>query len=207
MYLSSEDEFANVITHGMGVLFSLAAAAYFWYRTAGSEVGFRVVCICFSLSMSAVYLFSTLSHAVKEPAKRKRLRAWDQGLIYCLITGTYGPFIWNATQGSFRLAMLVAVWGAALAGFYSKVFASYRINSVSTASYLALGWLPAIPLINNTPWVCFLWMFLGGVSYSTGVVFLMQSSRIKYSHAAWHLMVVLGSLLHCVAVAKLIDLR
>ncbi len=204
VYLSPQDELANVITHGLGCLLSLACAGWFAAITAGQSVGLRVTCLLFTSAMFVVYLCSTLSHAVHEPRRRNRLRAWDQGTIYALIAGTYSPFIWEGTSGWLRGGMLVAVWGAAALGFYGKVMAAHRINAVSTVTYLALGWLPALPLIGNTPWICFAWMLAGGVSYSLGVLLLKQSSRRRYAHAAWHMMVMLGSTCHVVAIYQLL---
>ena len=178
---------------------------YFWQLTSRQELGLRVSCVAFCLALAAVYLFSTLSHAVQEPGLRHQLRAWDQGLIYLLIVGTYTPFVWQGTTGAFRIVLLSAIWLAALWGFYAKVFAAHRINAVSTITYLALGWLPAMPLISSTPRICFMWMLLGGLCYTGGVVFLLQSQRVRYSHAVWHIMVILGSACHAYAVYWLIQ--
>ncbi|MFN3192160.1 MAG: PAQR family membrane homeostasis protein TrhA [Aureliella sp.] len=202
-YLSREDELANVITHTLGIVLSLFAAAYFWSSIPGENFGLRVSCLVFCSCMTLVYTFSTLSHAIEKPDWRNRLRAWDQGTIYLLIIGTYSPFIWEGTEGSFRVGFFAVAWGIALLGFYSKVFATHRINAVATLTYLALGWLPALPLIATTPWICFVWMLAGGVCYSVGVLFLKQSSRIRFSHAVWHIFVMLGSACHVYAVSLL----
>lgn len=206
MYLSPADERANVATHGLGILLSVLAMLYFWSTTTGLSIGLRFSCMAFTICMLLVYVFSTLSHAVQQPAARNRMRAWDQGTIYLLIVGTYSPFIWQGTEGSFRTAMLALVWALAFYGFCSKVFASHRVNAVATLTYLALGWLPAIPLVRSTPWICFLWMLLGGISYSVGVVFLKKSEQVRYAHAAWHVMVMLGSACHCIAIHQLLKL-
>ncbi|MEM8733978.1 MAG: hemolysin III family protein [Planctomycetota bacterium] len=203
-YLSREDERANVITHAVGILLSLLAAVYFWLNTSPDNPGLRACCMAFCGCLTLVYTFSTLSHAVVDPGWRNWLRAWDQGTIYLLIIGTYSPFIWQGSEGNFRLGFLMIAWGTAFMGFYSKVFASHRVNAVATLTYLALGWLPAIPLIPTTPWICFLWMLAGGVSYSVGVLFLKRSSRTKYAHAVWHIFVMLGSSCHAYAVSLLL---
>ncbi len=205
VYLRPRDEIANVVTHSIGFVLSLGAGVYFHIQTAQHALGLRLCCWAFCIALAAVYLFSTLSHAVYEPFARNRLRAWDQGTIYFLIVGTYSPFIWTGTSGTFRLGLLATVWIVAALGFYSKVLASYRINAVATVTYLALGWLPAIPLIHTTPAVCFLWMVVGGLCYSLGVVFLKMSARVQFSHAAWHIMVMLGSASHCWAIQHLLN--
>lgn len=205
VYLSPADERANTATHFFGFVMSLAVGAFFVSATRGFEPGLRYSCLVFCICLAAVYLLSTLSHAVQDPQLRNRLRAWDQGAIYLLIVGTYSPFIWQGTQGSARAWLLLAVWIVALFGFYSKVVATHRVNAVSTVTYLALGWLPAIPLIPSTPWLCFVWMLMGGLCYSLGVVFLKRSFHIRYAHAMWHVMVILGSACHCYAIWLLIS--
>jgi hemolysin III len=99
-----------------------------------------------------------------------------------------------------------SVWLAAGLGFYSKVVARYRIEAISTLTYVLLGWLPALPLVTRTPTVCVTWMVLGGLSYTLGIVFLISSSRFWYAHALWHLAVMLGSLCHFIAINSLLPL-
>lgn len=200
MYLSDADERANILTHSIGVLLSVGVGIALWFESRGLPMGFRLSCIAFSISMATVYLFSTLSHAVHEPQRRIRMRAWDQGTIYLLIAGTYSPFIWEGSAGVGRTVLLTAVWMAAVFGFYSKVFSAHRVNAVSTVTYVLLGWLPAIPIVASTPTICVVLMIVGGVSYTVGIIFLVGSSWFTYAHAVWHLMVMLGSGLHTYAI-------
>lgn len=206
IYLSTADERANTATHGLGILLSMFAIYFFWQASREAEFGLRVACLLFTLSMMIVYIFSTLSHAVTSALQRSKLRSWDQGTIYLLIAGTYSPFIWEGTDGWFRGLLFGLVWGAAAVGFASKVISRYRINAVSTITYVLLGWLPAIPLVRTTPAVCFAWMIIGGCLYSGGIFFLIRSDRALYSHAAWHIMVMLGTASHAIAIAELLEL-
>ncbi len=206
LYLSPQDEIANTLTHGLGTVLSLLSVAAFWRLTSKHELGLAICCQLFTAAMVVVYTFSTLSHAVHQPQWRNRLRAWDQGTIYLLICGTYSPFIWCGSPDGWRGGLLASVWAAGIAGFCSKVLGSHRINAVSTVSYVVLGWLPALPLIAKTPTICLLWMLLGGVSYTTGILLLIRSARVRFAHAGWHMMVMLGSACHCYAVYVLLKL-
>ncbi len=205
LFLSPEDERANTITHGCGFLLSLAVAVYFFSQTANQSLGLQLSCLAFSISMAIVYLFSTLSHAVHNPLRRNQLRAWDQGTIYLLIAGTYTPFIWQGSPDGYRSMILIAIWAAAAFGFYTKVGSGHRINSISTVTYVLLGWLPAIPLWPRTPMICFAWMMIGGLFYTTGIFFLKNSQRVRYSHAVWHIFVMLGSASHAFAIKQLLN--
>ena len=202
--LSPQDELANTITHGAGFLLSLAVLPYLAVQAWPIGIGLTLSCVVFAIALASVYLLSTLSHAIREPRRRNRLRAWDQGTIYLLIIGTYTPFIWQGSDGVFRVLFLIVAWSAAAFGFSAKVFAKHRINSVATITYLALGWLPAIPLWNSTPTICFVWMLAGGLCYSAGVPLLKLSHRVTYSHAGWHIMVMAGSACHVYAIQILI---
>lgn len=206
VYLSVADERANTVTHALGFLLSIVAAVYLARQTVAESFGFSLSCTVFATSMAAVYLFSTLSHAVYEPLWRHRMRAWDQGIIYTLIAGTYTPFIWACSPAGWRTVILVAVWLAAAIGFYSKVLAAHRINGISTLTYILLGWLPAIPLVPRTPTICLIWMLAGGVAYTAGILFLLFDARYRYFHAMWHLMVIGGSACHFVAIQHLVRL-
>lgn len=156
--------------------------------------------------MAIVYLFSTLSHAVRSPRLRSRMRAWDQGTIYLLIAGTYSPFIWQGSPPGWTFVVMGAVWLAAAWGFYLKVVAKYRIEASSTVTYVLLGWIPAIVLFARTPTNCVLWMVAGGLSYTLGILFLIRSHHAWYTHSLWHLAVIGGSTCHFIAVWNLLPL-
>ena len=166
-----------------------------------------MACIVYGLSLSAMYLFSTLSHAVRDPKGRHRMRSLDQGVIYTLIAGTVTPFIWSSMQGWPRIAMMTFVWVAAAAGFYSKVLAKHRVDNMTAVSYIIMGWLPATALFWSTSTICFLTMLLGGLIYTLGVLFLQNDHRAWYFHPVWHVMVILASASHYIGIVLFAILR
>ncbi len=162
-----------------------------------------VCCLAFVLSAIAVFTASALSHYwIHEPQRLYRLRAWDQGLIYAMIAGTYTPLIWQFSDESLRLPLLLAMWLTAAIGFHSKVIAQYRVNGSGTISYLLLGWLPTIPLAGRVPAPVLFWMAAGGVIYTLGVLLLINDRRVKYLHAGWHVCVVTAATCHFWAVYR-----
>jgi hemolysin III len=74
---------------------------------------------------------------------------------------------------------------------------------LSTALYVAAGWIMLIalrpPLAALDSWT-FGRLLAGGLFYMLGVE-LYHRPALRYSHAAWHLFVVAGSVCHYVAVA------
>ncbi len=66
-----------------------------------------------------------------------------------------------------------------------------------------MGWLVLIaagPLLERVPTHGLLWLAAGGLAYSTGVVFFVLDSRIRYAHAVWHGFVLAGTGCHFFAV-------
>lgn len=199
-YRSDADELANSLTHGSGILLSLAGAAVIIPATQASNLGVQLSVVAYVASLVAVYGFSTLSHAVRSMAEKHRLRAWDQGTIYFLIVGTYTPFVAAYLPPKQALLLAAVLWFIAGFGFWLKVVANHRINAFSSWSYLALGWFPALAFIGHVPFGCAMWMALGGVSYTVGTVFLMLDHRFSYFHAIWHLLVIAASACHFYAI-------
>lgn len=193
-------ESINAWTHGIGFLASLPAGVVLVQLAAAVRAPMVAACVVYSLSLAAMYLFSTLSHAIREPRLRHVARAWDQGTVYLLIAGTFTPFIWAYLSGSLRLSMITIVWLAAAAGFYSKVIAQNRLNNMTSVTYVLLGWLPAMSLFSYVSLPCFSAMAFGGVLYTLGTRFLQNDHRRWYFHALWHIMVIVASACHYAAI-------
>ena len=63
-----------------------------------------------------------------------------------MIAGTYTPFALVALGGSWGVALLAVVWGAAVVGIAVELLDLRRHDGLSVAVYLLLGWiiLPAL---------------------------------------------------------------
>jgi len=83
-----------------------------------------------------------------------------------------------------------------------KLFFTKRFKFVSVLLYLALGWMIVFvidPLIDSMPFLVFLWIMIGGLSYTLGVYFYVKDNKL-YFHAIWHIFVLLGTIAHFIAV-------
>jgi hemolysin III len=199
------EEFANAVTHGAGVVLAVAGAVALLSHCSHWTVA--LACGLYAVTLVATYTASALSHGVQRPAWKRLLGIWDQGVIFLLIIGTYTPFLVAYLPVAWIVPVLVLLWGAALLGFASKVFARHRIDhTFSPLPYVALGWLPAMMLAPFVPLACLAWMAVGGVLYTVGVIFLVLDHRVRYFHAAWHLFVLGGSACHYVAILSFVAL-
>lgn len=197
---TSGEESVNAWTHGIGFLLSLPGGIALSMLAVEYREPLMWSCWTYSLSLTALFLFSTLSHAVRDPALRHRFRTCDQGFVYTLIAGTFTPFAWAYMDGWARIALLSFVWIAAATGFYSKVIAKHRINNMTTISYILLGWIPAMVLLGYVSMACFTMMAVGGTLYTVGTFFLKNDHRTWYNHAIWHVMVIVAGACHYAAI-------
>jgi len=197
MVSKRDEEWANAWTHGLAAVMALLGGGAIIWHTWDKPLGMTISCLAFVASAFAVFAASTLSHVyLDDEAMLTRLRAWDQGLIYFMIVGTYTPIIYRFADSQTRLPLLLSIWFAASAGFYSKVFVRHRVNGIGTVTYLALGWVPAFFLVGRVPGIVLTWMTVGGVLYTLGVVVLLNDSRAKYLHSLWHLFVIAAASCH-----------
>lgn len=200
-----DEEWANALTHAAAAL-AWAFGAVLMARAAAEQTLMTTLCcLVFVFSSVSVFTASALSHHLLHcPRLLKRLRAWDQGLIYVMIAGTYTPLVWRFSDESIRTPLLVGIWIAAAVGFHSKVIAEHRVNGIGTITYLLLGWVPALGLVTRVPGEVLLWMAAGGVIYTLGVAVLINDARVKYFHALWHLAVVTAAGCHFWAIYRFV---
>ncbi len=127
----------------------------------------------------------------------------DHSAIFLLIAGTYTPFTLGVLRGVWGWALLWTIWVLATTGVALTATGKLRNRLVSTALYVAMGWLMLVavrPLWLRMPAMGFLWLGLGGVAYTAGVPF--YAAHRRYSHFVWHLFVIAGTACHFVAVMK-----
>ena len=201
--LSYAEEFANSVTHGLGLALSVAGLVVLVVLAALRGTAWHVVsCAVYGATLVLLYTASTLYHSVQTPRAKRVLRILDHGAIYLLIAGTYTPFTLVNLRGGLGWTLFGLVWGLAAAGVLFKIFHVDRFPIVSTLVYLSMGWLVVIawkPVMALIPGGGIAWLIAGGVAYTAGVLFFALE-RLKYNHAIWHLFVLAGSICHYMAV-------
>ncbi len=201
------EEVANSLTHGLGAVAStVVGTALFVLAVLRGDGWLAAGTAVFAISLVSLYTISTLYHAVPAPAVKARLKVADHCAIYALIAGTYTPFMLGGLRGGWGWTLFGVVWGLATAGMVFKLFFTGRFRRLSTAVYIAMGWLVVIaagPVARALPGSVIAWLAVGGIAYTAGTAFY-HNRRIPYSHAIWHLFVMAGSTSHAVALALLI---
>ena len=199
-----KQELANTLTHGLGILLSMAGIVMLCFRAAHqsfSKLDWLALFI-YSISLLMVYINSTFYHAVKKETAKRLFKILDHISIYFLIAGTTTFFVIYYTDRSFSTtAFLLAQWLLVLAGTIFKIFFTGRFKLLSTFLYIGLGLM--VLLIIRTLWLnippdVFSWIIAGGVLYISGTVFYLWK-KLYYQHAIWHLFVLGGSMSHYIA--------
>ena len=198
------EELANTLTHGIGIAGSVAACAILITLGALKGTAWHIVSSAiFGATLILLYTASTLYHAVQAERAKARLRVLDHCSIYLLIAGTYTPFTLVGLRGGWGWSLFGVVWGLAVAGVVFKLFSTGRFVRLSTAIYLAMGWLvliAVVPMMQRLSGLTLSWLVAGGLAYTLGTVFYL-SRRLPFAHAVWHVFVLAGSVCHAVAVA------
>jgi hemolysin III len=197
------EEFANSLTHGIGLVMSLAGAAtlIFLTWTKGSRVHVAG-CSVYGVTLVLVYAASTIYHSVQKPQIKHYFRLFDQVAIYLVIAGTYTPFTLINLRGFWGWTLLALVWSLSLFGVVFKIIFVNRYKAVSYGLYVVIGWLAIIaakPIIETVPLGGLAWILAGGLAYMTGLVFFAWD-RIPFNHTIWHVFVIIGSVCHFCAV-------
>ena len=191
-----------MLTHGAGVIASAAGTVVLVVLAARAGVTAVVAVSVFGGSLILLYTASTLYHATRTQATKVRLKVLDHCAIYVLIAGTYTPFTLVGLRGAWGWSLLGVIWGLAAAGVVFKLFWTGHFRKLSTALYIAMGWLiviATVPTVRALSPLTLAWLLAGGVAYTSGT-FFYHNLRIPYAHAIWHVFVLAGSVFHCVAV-------
>ncbi len=197
------EEKMNVISHAFGLGLSCVFLCSLIIRASLFGNAWHITSFSvFGVSLILLYAASTFYHGAKKPSTRKKMKVLDHAAIYILIAGTYTPFTLITLKGTVGWAVFGISWALALAGVTLKLFFTGRFNILSTIMYVIMGWLIIFaikPLAANFSNGGLFWLFAGGGAYTLGAVFYSIRS-IKFNHAIFHLLVLLGSACHFVSV-------
>ena len=196
----------NSITHLVGtVLALLAMGSLLTIALQQNNFLLTLSFIIFGITLVSLYSFSTLYHSFEHKRLKGIFKRLDHIAIYCLIAGTYTPFLLVTLIESKGLILLVTVWLLAAIGITLEFVIKKRIEALQLVIYLSMGWLIVFDfdaLKSNLPTAGVNWLIAGGIAYTVGVIFyvLDNKSLLKHSHGIWHLFVLIGSICHFISI-------
>jgi hemolysin III len=204
---SKEEEISNSITHGIGVILSIAALVILIvFASLYGNVWHVVSFTLFGATMLLLYTSSTLLHALKPGRAKDFFEIMDHSSIYFFIAGSYTPFLLVAVQSATGWTLFGIVWGLAIAGTIFKAFFVKKFLFTSTLLYVVMGWLivfvwdDLVAIIHPTSLIL---LIIGGLLYTVGAIFYIWK-LFKHHHAVWHVFVLSATVCHFFAVLYLL---
>ena len=198
---------ANTISHSIGLIFALAVAWPLMARAIplGPIVTWTIG--LFAAAQIFTYLSSSLYHGAKPGRWRRIFLACDHIAIYWLIAGTWTPLILLTMDHWFQAAVLIGIWGMAIAGTFLRMFRYTDVTGPVLLLYLFSGWagIVLLPHIWYTvsPWLPVA-VVTGGLLYTIGVGFYLWRA-LPFNHLYWHLFSLAGSVVHFTGIWLLLN--
>lgn len=197
------EEIFNSISHGAGTLLAIGGTAVLIVLSAIYSTPWAVVSSAiYGASLIILYTMSTLYHAITNNTTKKFFRIMDHNTIFFLIAGTYTPITLAIMGGALGWVLFGIVWGAAAVGIVFNSIDLEKFSKPSIVCYVLMGWVVIFaikPLIEATSAVFLIFLLLGGIFYTLGIIFY-AIKKIKYFHSVWHLFTVAGSVFHYFAI-------
>ncbi len=188
----------NSISHLIGAALALTGGALLvTFAAMDGDTNKIVSYSVYGFTLLLLYLISALYHGLAGQAKRV-FRVLDHQAIYLLIAGTYTPFTLVVLKDSVGWWLFGTIWGLALLGIVLDALPSKGLRVIPIIIYLVMGWLClfALDSLAALPPAGFRWLLVGGIFYTSGIVFFVLDHWYPWCHGIWHLFVLAGSISH-----------
>ncbi|MEX2502441.1 MAG: hemolysin III family protein [Trueperaceae bacterium] len=192
--------------HGAAAPAAAVTAVLLW-RAASPGLP-RISILVFGIGLVALYVTSGVYHV---PTWREPVRRWlarvDTAMIQLFIAASFTPFAVHTLRGAWRSWSLVVAWAIAIIGAGVAISPAKGPRWLSVAAYASFGSLAAIPMLRVahalSPGGLTL-LAAGGVIYIAGGVIYARQGPNPWPvwfgfHEVFHVMVVIASTLHVVA--------
>ncbi|MFZ6863359.1 PAQR family membrane homeostasis protein TrhA [Undibacterium sp. Ji67W] len=192
----------NSISHIAGAALAIGGAAVL--ITISARLGDPWKIVSFSIYGAMLFLLYTISalyHSLKGKAKNV-FQKLDHCAIYLLIAGSYTPFTLVTLREHSGWILFGLEWSLAIIGIVQEILFAKGARWLSLAIYVVMGWLaiaaivPLMTILQNG----FIWLALGGLFYTVGIIFYATDEKLKHGHGIWHLFVLAGSMCQYFAV-------
>lgn len=199
---TAEEERLNALTHGIAALLAVIATLFLCLHAYAISWQAGISMLAYGLSLILLFSASTLYHLSTTATQRLWLKKLDHTAIYYLIAGTYTPFLALFIPTSKAKILLIALWSIALVGTFFKLFFVHRFQKLSLVAYIIMGWLAVLVMDDMKTYlapISIQLLIAGGLFYTIGTIFY-AAKKYKYTHAIWHIFVLLGATSHFFAI-------
>jgi len=156
----------------------------------------------YGVTLISVFVFATLYHGSNDHTKAFFSKL-DHLSIYLLIAGTYTPFALVSLRKSVGWPLFGIIWTLAILGIVLNLVPKQGNRVLPVIIFVVMGWLMLAvikSLMLVLPMTGVYGLLLGGLFYTSGVVFYLLDGKFSYFHGIWHIFVLLGSFSHYFAI-------
>ncbi|NNH01346.1 hemolysin III family protein [Acinetobacter sp. ANC 5414] len=197
-----QEEKINAISHALGAVLAAIASIFMLIKGSYLPLGQFIGLCVYALSLILLFAASSLYHYAESPQRRGWYKKLDHTAIYYLIAGTYTPFLSIALPTAKAQYLLIALWVIAVIGTLFKLVFIHRFQKISLIAYLAMGWLALLVMDDMQRFLsdqALTYLIIGGLAYTIGALFYALK-RVRYTHAIWHVFVLIGAGSHFLAI-------
>jgi hemolysin III len=204
---SDKEDLANALSHTAGLILSFVALILMVVNSASRGTALHIIAsFVFGFSMIFLYGSSSIAHWLSKGKWKDAFFTLDQIAIFVLIAGTYTPLSLIALKGPVGWVVFGVEWGLALFGIIRLISRNNKFEAgvavLDILIYIGMGWLVLLvssPILKTLPVAGFVWIIIGGLFYTLGVIFF-KIAKFRFHHLVWHLMVIGGTASHFIAI-------
>lgn len=201
------EEIMNMVTHIVGGSLGVVALASCLVKACMYGAAAEIIsAVIFGFSMILLYTISSVYHGLRPNMGKRVMQVIDHCTIYFLIAGTYTPIALCALRPLYPAlgwGLLGWQWGLGILAAVLTAIDLERYNVFSMICYIGMGWsiIPFYSQAMEALSAAGFWLvFAGGIAYTVGAVLYGLGSKLRWMHSVFHIFVVLGSLLHFLAI-------
>lgn len=205
---TKKEEIFNSLSHLIGLFFAIGVFVFFLIYHVTNSIQFikMLPYYFYALSMAVVFYVSSMYHSSKfSSAKRAIFRLIDHCDIYVFVFGTYLPLcLYGVANKNIAIAVIIIEIVLMISGIVLNLIPSDSkiVKILSYLIYLIDGWLIIFfyPFNLGMDFLVFLFILLGGITYSIGAIVYAIGKKKRYFHTIFHIFVVLAAALQFVGI-------
>ena len=200
---SRKEDWVNSITHIIGAVFALLVTILCIAR--GIELNrfnYVILSLVYGLTMLAVFVCSSVYHALNPGNAKKVMRVVDHAMINFMIVGTITPYMVLAVaplKPIMAYTLLIACWIAAITAVVITFTLFNKTKVIQMVLYMVIGWssfMTVFVLWKHFSKAAIFLMVTGGIAYTIGAILYGIGRKKKYIHAVFHIFIIIGAFLH-----------
>lgn len=183
----------NGLTHLFGAVLSFVGLIALIIKAAATTDSTLTIIavVIFGISMILLYAASATYHmVVAKDHVIAFLRRIDHSMIFILIAGTYTPLCLISLNGVTGWVLFAVVSTIAVLGVTFKLVWFHAPRWLSTALYVAMGWIVVFfssalaPIIGTNG---MLMLIVGGLFYTVGaLIYWLKPKFLSFKHFGFH---------------------